>query len=163
MTMFGPRSRAAQRFCKLPRDEIQLTAEAAALLSMCAAALRVLPSRVVMRWVFAAARGKGVNASPRPSDADSDALAAEARRVATVVRAVHRADRRVPGGTCLTRAFVAWALCRRCGISSQLRVGVAMPQRNQLASHAWLEWRGQAVIGGEVAEQFVMIPLDGAR
>jgi hypothetical protein len=133
--------------------------QAAALLSVCAVALRVLPSRIVMRCVSAAARGKG----PRDSiDVDEASFTDEARKVAIVVRAIHRADRRVPRGTCLTRAFAAWALCRQWGVSSQLRVGVAIPHKHQFASHAWLEWRGQAVIGGKGADQFVMVPIERA-
>lgn len=159
--MFRPRSPSALRFSKLPRHEIVLATQAAALLSVCAVALRLLPSRLVMRCVAAAARDNGVDSSPS-TYADSAVLTEEAQKVAAVVQAVHRADRRVPGGTCLTRAFTAWALCRQCGVFSQLRVGVAMPQRNQLASHAWLEWRGQAAIGGEGSGQFVIVPLDRA-
>jgi len=160
--MSRQRLRAAVRFCKLPREEIQLTIEAVALLSACSIAIRVLPSRLVMRGVFAAARGEQTKSSPRGNDLENPELAPEVRQVSAVVRSVRRADRRIPGGTCLTRAFTAWALCRQCGVSTQLRVGVAMPQKHQLASHAWLEWRGKAAIGGEGAEQFVVVPLDRA-
>lgn len=147
------------RVSALPRRELWTTAQAAALLAVLAVAVRGLPPSMLIRLVSSAGRP---SADPGPG-APTRALAKEAEAVDSVVRAVRRADRWLPGGTCLTRAIAGRVLCLRRGVPCQVRVGVALPRGKRLASHAWLEWRGKATLGGEQAARFATLPLRWSR
>ncbi|MDH3716371.1 MAG: lasso peptide biosynthesis B2 protein [Gammaproteobacteria bacterium] len=59
--------------------------------------------------------------------------------------AVARAAHLVPFGTCLTRALTLWALLRRRGIETVLKVGVRK-HGDALAAHAWLESDGVPIV-----------------
>jgi hypothetical protein len=79
----------------------------------------------------------------------------------SVVRAVHRAARFVPGSTCLTRALAAHVLLCRMGYSPRLRIGLATDAGPPLMAHAWLELAGVVVIGGGDLEDYVPLPALG--
>jgi hypothetical protein len=70
-------------------------------------------------------------------------------------KAVSFASRVVPKASCLTQALaLRWMLNRR-GIASTLRFGVARPDGQKLAAHAWLECDGRIIIGGrQSAEKY---------
>lgn len=73
---------------------------------------------------------------------------ADSPEIARIVWAVRRAAAVMPWGrTCLTEALTAWAMLRRNGCGSTLHYGVTKDNRDGLAAHAWLEYRGAVLIG----------------
>ena len=44
-------------------------------------------------------------------------------------------------GTCLTRSFTLWAILRRRGVETDLRVGFRKSE-GKLSGHAWVEYAG---------------------
>lgn len=50
-------------------------------------------------------------------------------------------------GNCLSRSLVLWWLLRRQGIETELRIGTRLDD-GRFHAHAWVEKRGQALIGG---------------
>ena len=80
-------------------------------------------------------------------------------RVSWAVLAVNA---RLPGsGTCLAQAMAAQILAGREGHPSQLRFGVARDPGAPLQAHAWLESRGEVVVGGAGLRHFT--PLEDSR
>lgn len=66
-----------------------------------------------------------------------------------VIWAVSLAGRHVPRTrSCLIQALAAQVLLARRGHPACLRIGVARGEKGQLQAHAWLESRGQVVLGG---------------
>ncbi len=71
---------------------------------------------------------------------------------------VTRVARRVPGATCLTQALATQVLLAWHGHGgATVRLGVRR-EGDALLAHAWLEHRGQVVIGGPDVGAYV--PLD---
>lgn len=104
-------------------------------------AARLLPAvRLSLRW-FGLRRTQAWlarQAAPPPPDP-----AAEADCVATIVRLVILVARHQrPCDTCLARSLTLWALLRREGIATEVRVG-ARPAADRIEAHAWVEWRGR--------------------
>jgi hypothetical protein len=64
---------------------------------------------------------------------------ADCRRAQRTIRNATRA-----GGTCLVRSLTLWAMLRRRGIPTDLRVGMRKSQ-GLIEGHAWLEYRGQPI------------------
>lgn len=68
-----------------------------------------------------------------------------------VRRAMKRAERSLPGSTCLTRALTAELLLRRGGHPARLSIGVASGAAGiPLDAHAWVE-SGSLVVTGDAA------------
>ena len=84
--------------------------------------------------------------------------------VERVAWAVGVAGRHVPWDcTCLPRALAAQVLLARGGCPARLRIGVARNAARQLQAHAWVESRGNVVVGNlEDLARYVPLPLDGA-
>jgi hypothetical protein len=120
-----------RQFTELPASERQLLLQAIALV----AAIRLLLWTVPFRFV----RRLG---SKRP--AVSPSLAAiPVKRLSWAVQA---AARRIPGASCLTQALALRELMARAGHRADLRIGV-VKDANGLVSHAWLEHKGEILIG----------------
>ncbi|MFW5836167.1 MAG: lasso peptide biosynthesis B2 protein [bacterium] len=49
--------------------------------------------------------------------------------------------------TCLPRALAGYVMCTRDGHDVDLRVGVRLPAVDSFHAHAWLEYRGEVVLG----------------
>ena len=73
---------------------------------------------------------------------------AEAKRVVWAIEAV---GRRMPGATCLVKALAGRHLLARCGYDTDLRIGVSRDSERKFIAHAWLEWRGLTLPGGQDA------------
>ena len=79
--------------------------------------------------------------------------------------AVNIAARHLPfPATCLTRSLLLGWLLRRCGVQSQLRIGVRLTQ-GALEAHAWVECEGVPVNDQpDVSRQFAsfgdLIPVE---
>lgn len=68
-----------------------------------------------------------------------------------IAAAVETAGRCVPGATCLVQALAGRHLLARYGYPSTLRLGVARGrEKDTLLAHAWLEWQGRVLLGGDV-------------
>ncbi|MEM1115077.1 MAG: lasso peptide biosynthesis B2 protein [Bacteroidota bacterium] len=73
-------------------------------------------------------------------------------RARTIVWAVDAVARRVVRQRpCLTQALVARHLLRRHGVESSLQIGAARDKDGAFRAHAWLEWEGEIVIGGQAS------------
>ncbi len=66
-----------------------------------------------------------------------------------IVWAVAIAGRYTPGSAkCLARALTTQLLLNRYGHRHQLHIGVAKNSSQVLEAHAWIEYQGQAIVGG---------------
>ena len=72
----------------------------------------------------------------------------EIQAMICVAWAVAVAGRLVPAATCLVRAMAAQILLARHGVESTLRLGATRAGSGEFRAHAWLECRGQVVVGG---------------
>lgn len=125
-------------------DDYAIAACVTLLLPMADAALRTVPFGRVRAWL------------PRPADDDGGSGApVEAQRLAAVVDAV--AAQWPWPGHCLRSALVLYTLATWRGIPVRLVIGVARDGDRQLAAHAWVECRGQPVIG--TAPAVAAVPL----
>lgn len=68
-------------------------------------------------------------------------------------RAMSRAERTLPGATCLARSLAAELLLRSAGHATRLSIGVANATERELPldAHAWIESDG-VVVAGDAAE-----------
>lgn len=82
------------------------------------------------------------------------------RRVAPakIAWAVVVASRYVPVATCLTQALATDFLLSRMGYHSILHIGVRLQEDGGFAAHAWVEYDGVILIGGQVQQRFTPLP-----
>lgn len=99
-----------------------------------AALLRLAPYRCWQPLLRAAMR------EARPAGCADPAL------VERVVGAVIESERILPVGQCLERALTAWLMLRRRARCT-VRLGANMGEEGRLFAHAWLEYRGEVVMG----------------
>jgi hypothetical protein len=64
-----------------------------------------------------------------------------------IIWAVAVASRYVPAATCLTQALAGQVLLKQHCAPALLRIAVMKDQQGALQAHAWIESRGQVVIG----------------
>jgi hypothetical protein len=131
-------------FWRLPRGERRFVLRAAVMLSLTAAALRVLG---FPRWKRTLEKFL-----PRePASAlDADSRLAFARALSRVAEKAERRGPRRPN--CLERSLVLWWLLRRRGLPAELRIG-ARKRDAQLEAHAWVELEGQVLNDSEVVHK----------
>lgn len=77
---------------------------------------------------------------------------------ASIAWAVANVSRCVPMATCLTQALATDFLLSRMGYHGNLRIGVRLQENASLAAHAWVEYDGGILIGGQVQQQFTPLP-----
>ena len=128
---------AWRRFRALPADDRRLVMQAALLLVVAWAGLRVASYQRVLRLLERRGRrGAGMDAETA------------AERTGWAVEAA--AKRSPMPMTCLGRALAAHGMLRQRGLPSQLRLGVrvrgARPAR-ALESHAWVQCGNRLVVG----------------
>lgn len=123
------------KFLNLPPAEQFLLVKSLALLAAIRIGLWSLPFRTLRRLLTHLTR-----TNPRLLGADQPPI----DRICWVVSA---ASRYVFRATCLTQALATQALLRRRGHPACLRIGVAKGEKERLDAHAWVESRGQIVIG----------------
>lgn len=113
---------------------------AAVLLPAIAVALRILGYRRTHAWMARQAHKR------RRSENAACEVALVCRMVSVAAsHGVYRAN-------CLRQALAAWWLLERCGVASKLVIGVRKDEQG-FAAHAWVEYQGQVVIGGNDAPQ----------
>ena len=77
----------------------------------------------------------------------------------SIVWAVNRSSRFMPGVKCLARALTTEVLMNQYGHQPQLRIGVAK-RSEKIEAHAWVESQGQVLIGQlQDLSQFKVLPL----
>jgi Transglutaminase-like superfamily len=127
-----------RRFVLLGRADRRLLIEAASLMAVVWAGLRLIRFRALLRmldWYTGPP-------SPRVPESSSGVPV----RVGWAIKAVAR---RFPAATCLVQALAADALLRRRGFASRVRIGVRIDRRGErpLEGHAWIECQGAVSIG----------------
>jgi hypothetical protein len=75
-----------------------------------------------------------------------------------IVWAVIVASQYIPRATCLAQALAAQILLARECYQSNLRIGVAKGDKDQLEAHAWLESDGKVLIGGSGINRYTVLP-----
>lgn len=79
-----------------------------------------------------------------------------------VVWAVAVAGRYVPGGRgCLPQALAAETLLKRYGFPAELKIGVAMSGGGIFQAHAWVESRGEILVGKAEAHDYKVLSMQG--
>jgi hypothetical protein len=132
-----------RKFSLLPATDRWLLIKTTLLLESIKLGMWLLPFRTLHRVLTRAA---GATARLRPADHTS------AERVAW---AVDVASRHTPGlKTCLARSLVAQALLTRHGHPALLHIGVVRGEQGQFQAHAWVESKGEIVIGGSELEHY---------
>ena len=133
------------KFLQLPSAERWLLIKAALLLGVVRLGLWLLPFRTLRRVLTQLGQeSEGLYKSDQCSE---DRLA----------WGVTKASRYVPKATCLTQALATQVLLARRGQQALLRIGVAKGEQGRLEAHAWLESRGQVVIGGSELERYTRL------
>ncbi|MEJ2649821.1 MAG: lasso peptide biosynthesis B2 protein [Sedimentisphaerales bacterium] len=125
-----------RNFLSLSPDERKLFIQVSFTLIAFRAALRLIPFKKLLRLID--------RFKPAPVSTDLDALYKE-----RYVRAVSRAGNHVlRNNVCLPQALAVYTMLKRHGESAQLQIGVRKDDRGDLKAHAWVENRGQVLIGG---------------
>lgn len=140
-----------RKFRALPWRERAAVAKAALWLLGTRAALRLLPFRTVLGW----AEGPDPGSGPEP-DSSAPFPPGTQRHIRAIDAVGHRLFPRNP---CLTQAVLVQRHLRRRGHASELRIGVRKGATMNLEAHAWVECRGEVVIGSRgMAEDHVPLP-----
>lgn len=142
-------------FLALPAPDRRLFVHAFFLLPVTALSVRRLGLNRTAGWL-----GRRAPAAAGPS---GHQVEERARRTAAVVG---RAARYTPwSGRCLSRSYTLWYLLRRQGIAADVHIGVRTdragprPPLEDLAAHAWVEYRGQVLNDHPgVREEFAPFP-----
>jgi hypothetical protein len=82
--------------------------------------------------------------------------------VERLVWSVEAAARRIPGASCLTRAFAGRLLLMRYGHPALVHVGVRKTEHGRVEAHAWVESGDAVVIGGSMRDGYTPL-LAGKR
>ena len=123
-----------QRFAALPARGQWTLLRVAATVAFVRIALWVLP----FRWVCSFVCNLPVATDVR----DGVSVSALEWSVSVV-------SRRIPLASCLTQALALRWLLVRAGHPASLRIGVAKDGARGFAAHAWVESRGQILLGSE--------------
>jgi hypothetical protein len=130
------------KFMDLSAQERSLLARAACLMTAFRLGFWLLP----FSWLLAVTHLAG---HPAPAAARLDP--------APIVWAVQVVSRYVPGATCLVQALTATALLKRAGLPASLHIGVAKQSGEHFDAHAWVECRGEVVIGATGVVQYTQL------
>jgi transglutaminase superfamily protein len=80
--------------------------------------------------------------------------------VARIGWAVEAASRIVPTAkNCLVRAIAGRAMLARCGVRSQIQLGIGKNSPDTLSGHAWLECGEMIITGAGEHRNFAAMPL----
>ena len=121
-----------------------LVIETLAIVPLVTAALAVLPFRLVVRGVAAAAaRGAPRSRQELPPE-----------RMAWAVEGVAR---RVPGARCLAMVLAGKVLFARHARPATVRLGIRR-EESAVTAHAWLESDGRTILGGPIPPSFTTLP-----
>jgi hypothetical protein len=136
-------------FTRLPSADQRLLVKTALLLIAIIVGLRVLPFRVLQRFIVR------VTVVPKVADITDN------HSVDRVVWAVKTTSRYVPRASCLVQAMVSKILLARRGHLTQLCIGVTRDEKRTFQAHAWLEHEGAVIFGESDIDYTPLPPLDG--
>jgi len=122
-------------FIRLSAADKWLLITSAVLLGAIRLSLWLIPFHVLRKFL-----GKLNRAALEASDSHDD-------RLKRVVWAVSVLGSRMPG-SCLVQALAAQLMLGRRGLSATLRIGVGLDAQGAFIAHAWLESKGEIIIGG---------------
>ena len=74
-----------------------------------------------------------------------------------LIWAVNRTAAFLPFITCMPQAIAAQSLFALYGYRAAIRIGVAPPVDSRLQAHAWLEYRGEAVLGASELDRYTIL------
>lgn len=132
-----------RKFVRLPLDQQWLLCKAAALLTAVRLLLFALPYPSVRPLLSRACRRAGIESSFAPEKYAWSVTAASAI---------------VPGGKhCLSQALTLHILLVRRGFASTICYGVQRHAASPLLAHAWVEYGGKVLIGGDNLDAFVRL------
>jgi hypothetical protein len=135
---------AWRTFAALSGRERALLVAAGVVVAGVRAALILLPSRLIIRYISRL----GAHTNEREPHTVP---------LSEVIWAVEAVTRRLRGSSCVTESVSALLLLRRHGYAARFCVGVARGPRGDFQAHAWLEREGRTVIGRRV-QQYVRLP-----
>lgn len=84
------------------------------------------------------------------------------QRMAEAVRNVVSFSRFVPSASCLTQALATQVLLKREGFDPKLQIGVTRDGGGAFRAHAWVEYRGQIVVG-EFGPDLAYMPMAAVK
>ncbi len=122
------------RLVQLPSRERRQFLRAVPILAAVRLALWFLPLRTALRLTCRIRDRRGPFPANRPGVHD-------------IAQAVRRAGRAVPKANCLPQALAGQILLGRAGHESEVRIGVRQDPERGFEAHAWLEHRGEVVLG----------------
>ena len=123
------------KFIQMPAADRSLLVASASLMAAVRLGLWLLPFQLLRRLLAKLEQTNLRRQSQPPAPVDR------------IVWSVKVASRYIPAATCLTQALTANALLTRNGHPSDLRIGVAKVDGDQLEAHAWVESEGKILIG----------------
>jgi transglutaminase superfamily protein len=138
------------RLRRYPRRDLFLLVEAAGMLPVVAASVRLLGIRPSLAWLGRLSE----LLSSRTPEVDPPG---RVRSTGWLVQVA--AEHGIHRGNCLSRSITLWWLLRRQGIASAVRIGVRKGE-GALDAHAWVEHEGAAV-GDRLARLQRYVPLRG--
>ena len=135
----------------LSRTEWLFLLKVSALLPAVRCGVRVLPFKTVMA-LFAGKQSLDGNR------VRSDRIRPD--RLAYLVEVASRHHFLKP--TCLEKALLLSRILRQRGLAADLRIGTAKTD-GRFEAHAWVEHRGQVLLGGPVERYAPLLPREAAR
>ncbi len=126
----------AVKFLKLTPNDRHILVAGVFLIVSIRLGLCLIPFRTLWRLIT------------RKTEKRSGLQCAELVAESKVVWAIKTANRYIPRTTCLAQALAAQLLFSHYGHSTRLYIGVAKSSAGKLLAHAWVESRGEVVIGG---------------
>ena len=136
---------------ELSRTEWLFLLKVSALLPAVRCGVRVLPFKTVMA-LFAGKQSLDGNR------VRSDRIRPD--RLAYLVEVASRHHFLKP--TCLEKALLLSRILRQRGLAADLRIGTAKTD-GRFEAHAWVEHRGQVLLGGPVERYAPLLPREAAR
>jgi hypothetical protein len=116
--------------------------------------LRVLCVRFAL-WVLPLDKVRALFAPKRRAKTPESSVP-----LSCVVGSVLSVSRIVPQSTCLVRAIALQSLLHENGQKAQLHIGVALDSQNQFLAHAWVEYQGQTILGGQNQQYQSLLTLE---
>lgn len=141
--------RRLRTFCSMDASTRGLVLDGVFFSLIVITTFRLASPRRIQGWLRFLASGKAER-----DDRDS-------MRTVRRVIAVRRAIRKATGlnGTCLANSLILWALLRKQGLNSTIRIGVRK-RNGAFEAHAWLEYKS-APVGEEAADADAYEPYPG--
>lgn len=139
------------KFLRLSAADCRLLGKTLLLVWAIRLGLWLLPFRVVRCLLLKMANGL------------TGAETSDCIMVNRIVWAVTKTSPYVPAATCLTQAIATKVLLGRYGYHVNVHLGVAWSEAGQFQAHAWVESKGNIIIGGSASflKHYIPFPTSG--